>query len=66
MYEYFTDITIFSIFRIDLQGGLKAAINADVIQSLTVILVTLAVIIQGAIDAGGPATVFNRNLDNGE
>lgn len=46
-------------------GGLKAAINADVIQSLTVILVTLAVIIQGAIDAGGPATVFNRNLDNG-
>lgn len=46
-------------------GGLKAAINADVIQSVTVILVTLTVIIQGTIESGGVAEVYTRNRDNG-
>ncbi len=35
------------------QGGLKAAITADVIQGLLMIAISLAVIVQGTIDVGG-------------
>ena len=60
-----------SIFRIlnafdCFQGGLKAAIHADVIQTLTVIIVTLVVILLGTIEADGPKIVLKHNTDNGE
>lgn len=45
-------------------GGLKAAINADVIQTLTVIVVTLTVIIKGTISSGGVQKVYEVNRDN--
>ncbi|XP_030370307.1 sodium/iodide cotransporter [Scaptodrosophila lebanonensis] len=46
-------------------GGLKAAINADVIQTLTILVVTVAVCIQGTISSGGPKRVIDLNRDNG-
>ncbi|XP_017477813.1 PREDICTED: sodium-coupled monocarboxylate transporter 1 [Rhagoletis zephyria] len=47
-----------------IMGGLKAAINADVIQTVTVILVTLAVIVKGLIASGGAKHVYEVNRDN--
>lgn len=47
------------------QGGLKAAILADVMQGLTMIAVSLAIIFQGCIEAGGFGTVFERNKADG-
>ncbi|KAJ0170986.1 hypothetical protein K1T71_013758 [Dendrolimus kikuchii] len=49
----------------NLLGGLAAAIGADVIQTLTMIVVSVAFIIQGTVKAGGPANVVNDNLDGG-
>ncbi|XP_068156104.1 sodium-coupled monocarboxylate transporter 1 [Drosophila tropicalis] len=46
-------------------GGLKAAINADVIQTVTILVVTVAVCIQGTISSGGPKKVYQLNRDNG-
>ncbi|XP_022224905.2 LOW QUALITY PROTEIN: sodium-coupled monocarboxylate transporter 1 [Drosophila obscura] len=48
-----------------IMGGLKAAINADVIQTLTILVVTLAVCIQGTISSGGPKKVYQLNRENG-
>lgn len=51
---------IFSIL-----GGLKAAILADVMQGLTMIAVSLAIIFQGCIEVGGFGNVFERNRADG-
>ncbi|KAH8382196.1 hypothetical protein KR009_002237 [Drosophila setifemur] len=48
-----------------IMGGLKAAINADVIQTLTILVVTMAVCIQGTISTGGVKKVYQLNKDNG-
>lgn len=49
-----------------MQGGLKAAITADVIQGLTMIFVSIGVIIQGVYETGGVEKMYNINKDNGE
>lgn len=49
----------------NLLGGLAAAIRADVIQTLTMILVSGAFIIQATVQAGGPAKVINDNIEGG-
>ena len=54
------------IFIFALQGGLKAAINADVIQTVTVIVVSLVVIIKGTIASGGIQRAYEVNRDNGK
>uniref|UniRef100_A0A0A1WZ32 Sodium/iodide cotransporter n=2 Tax=Zeugodacus cucurbitae TaxID=28588 RepID=A0A0A1WZ32_ZEUCU len=46
-------------------GGLKAAINADVIQIVTVIVVTLVIIVKGILVSGGIQNVYEANRDNG-
>lgn len=48
-----------------LQGGLKAAITADVIQGLTMLIVSIAIIIQAAYEAGGIDNVYKLNRDSG-
>ncbi|XP_053947282.1 sodium-coupled monocarboxylate transporter 1 [Anastrepha ludens] len=48
-----------------IMGGLKAAINADVIQTATVIVVTLAVIVKGLMASGGAQHVYEVNRDHG-
>lgn len=45
-------------------GGLKAAITADVIQTLTITMVSLLVIGQGVYESGGVENVYNINRDN--
>ncbi|XP_048001659.1 sodium-coupled monocarboxylate transporter 1 [Leguminivora glycinivorella] len=49
----------------NLLGGLSAAIKADVIQTMTMILVSGAFIIQATIRAGGPQKVLADNIDGG-
>ncbi|XP_011880679.1 PREDICTED: sodium-coupled monocarboxylate transporter 2 isoform X2 [Vollenhovia emeryi] len=46
-------------------GGLKAAILSDVIQGLAMIGVSMVIIIQGTINVGGPANVFNVTHERG-
>ncbi|XP_037029311.1 sodium-coupled monocarboxylate transporter 1 [Bradysia coprophila] len=48
-----------------LLGGLKAAITADVIQGITIIIISIVVIGQGIFESGGIAEVYNINRDNG-
>lgn len=48
-----------------IMGGLKAAINADVIQTVTIAVLTIAVIIKGTFASGGPTNVYEVNRDNG-
>lgn len=48
------------------QGGLKAAINADVIQTITVIIVSVAIIIKGTIFSGGVKRVYDINRNDGK
>ncbi|ALC46063.1 CG7720 [Drosophila busckii] len=64
---YWASIVGMSIICIffSVMGGLKAAINADVIQTLTILVVTVAVCIQGTISSGGPKRVYQLNKDNG-
>lgn len=57
-------ITVISII-FNLLGGLKAAITADVIQVMITIVVSVAIIIQSTIRAGGVANVYNENRDSG-
>jgi sodium-coupled monocarboxylate transporter 8/12 len=57
-------ITIISIV-FNLLGGLKAAITADVIQVLVTIVVSMAIIIQSTILAGGIENVYRENRDTG-
>lgn len=58
--------THFSPHSLLSQGGLKAAINADVIQTITILVVTVAVCIQGTLSSGGPKNVYQLNRDNGK
>ncbi|ENN80491.1 hypothetical protein YQE_03095, partial [Dendroctonus ponderosae] len=46
-------------------GGLKAAILADVMQGLTMIAISVAIIIQGCVEAGGFVDVFNISKKDG-
>lgn len=46
------------------QGGLKAAITADVIQGVTMILVSIVIFVQGVIESGGLTKVYEVNRDN--
>uniref|UniRef100_A0A1I8Q3V8 Sodium/solute symporter n=1 Tax=Stomoxys calcitrans TaxID=35570 RepID=A0A1I8Q3V8_STOCA len=48
-----------------IKGGLKAAINADVIQTVTVILVSIVIIVKGTIFSGGPKEVYDINRRDG-
>ncbi|XP_073818460.1 sodium/iodide cotransporter [Musca autumnalis] len=48
-----------------IKGGLKAAINADVIQTVTVILVSIVIIVKGTIFSGGPKRVYDINQKDG-
>ncbi|XP_065371723.1 sodium-coupled monocarboxylate transporter 1 [Calliphora vicina] len=48
-----------------IKGGLKAAINADVIQTITVIIVSIAIIIKGTIFSGGAKRVYDINRNDG-
>lgn len=48
-----------------IQGNLKAAITADVIQGITMIIVSFGVIAQGAYEAGGVEKAVEINRDNG-
>ncbi|XP_045506611.1 sodium-coupled monocarboxylate transporter 1 [Colias croceus] len=49
----------------NLLGGLAAAIRADVIQTLTMVLVSGAFIIQATIKSGGPVKVVRDNIEGG-
>lgn len=49
----------------EFQGGLKAAITSDVIQGVTMIGVSLAIIGQGAFDVGGVQPVLNITHERG-
>lgn len=57
-------ITIISIV-FTILGGLKAAILADVMQGLTMIAMSVAIIIQGCVEAGGVGTVIETNKEGG-
>ncbi|XP_030747674.1 sodium-dependent multivitamin transporter-like [Sitophilus oryzae] len=57
-------ITLASII-FNLLGGLKAAILADVMQGLTMIAVSFAIIVQGCVEAGGPVNVFYLSKRDG-
>ncbi|XP_052745020.1 sodium-coupled monocarboxylate transporter 1 [Bicyclus anynana] len=46
-------------------GGLAAAIRADVIQTLTMVLVSAAFIAQATVSVGGPARVLSDNMEGG-
>ncbi|XP_012287684.1 sodium-coupled monocarboxylate transporter 1 [Orussus abietinus] len=55
--------TISVVFTI--MGGLKAAILSDVIQGLTMVGVSVAIIIQGVVDVGGVSPVVNITQERG-
>lgn len=65
---YYASIIVITFISIifTLLGGLKAAIIADVIQSMTMILVSIAIIIQGTYETGSVKKVFNINKENGK
>uniref|UniRef100_A0A182SMM3 Uncharacterized protein n=1 Tax=Anopheles maculatus TaxID=74869 RepID=A0A182SMM3_9DIPT len=44
------------------EGGLKAVVWTDVIQSGVTLLALLAVLIKGTYDVGGPAEILQRNI----
>ncbi|XP_043462851.1 sodium-coupled monocarboxylate transporter 1 isoform X2 [Leptopilina heterotoma] len=48
-----------------LMGGLKAAITSDVIQGLTMMIVSIVIVIHGTIDVGGVGTVYNITKERG-
>lgn len=48
-----------------IKGNLKAAITADVIQGITMIIVSFGVIAQGMFDAGGVKKSVEINRDHG-
>lgn len=48
------------------QGGLKAAITADLIQGLVITAMSALVIAQGVYESGGVTNVYNANRDSGE
>ncbi|CAH1111192.1 unnamed protein product [Psylliodes chrysocephalus] len=64
---YWASISGISIVSIifNILGGLKAAIWADVMQGVTMIIVSMAIIFQGCFEAGGPARVVSINKEDG-
>lgn len=44
---------------------MKAVITADVIQGITMIIVSIAVIVQGAYESGGVEKAYTINKDQG-
>ncbi|XP_077283953.1 sodium-coupled monocarboxylate transporter 1 [Arctopsyche grandis] len=57
-------ITVISIL-FNSFGGLGAAIKADVIQGVTMILISMAIIIQCAYEVGGPVNMFTIPAERG-
>ncbi|XP_060529145.1 sodium-coupled monocarboxylate transporter 1 [Cylas formicarius] len=57
-------ITLVTII-FNILGGLKAAILADVMQGLTMIAISVAIIIQGCVEAGGLGTVYRVAKEDG-
>jgi Na+/proline symporter len=53
------------VFLFPFQGGLKAAITADVVQGFTMIACSLAIIIYGCIDVGGFGNVIDVSSERG-
>lgn len=49
-----------------MQGGLKQAIKADVIQAFTMIAVTVVIIIQGFFKGGGVQKSIEVTKDSGK
>lgn len=47
---------------VQFQGGMKAVVWTDVIQSAVTLGAILVVLIKGVIDIGGPSVVLERNL----
>ncbi|XP_028132762.1 sodium-coupled monocarboxylate transporter 1 [Diabrotica virgifera virgifera] len=64
---YWLSITGISLVSIifNILGGLKAAIWADVMQGVTMIVVSMAIIFQGCFEAGGPLKVIEVNKEDG-
>nr|XP_023016960.1 sodium-coupled monocarboxylate transporter 1 [Leptinotarsa decemlineata]XP_023016961.1 sodium-coupled monocarboxylate transporter 1 [Leptinotarsa decemlineata] len=64
---YWASIIGISVVSIifNILGGLKAAIWADVMQGLTMIVVSMAIIFQGCFEADGPARVITVNKQDG-
>lgn len=58
-------ITVISII-FNLLGGLKAAITADVIQGVTMIMISIGIIIQSMVNAGGFSKIFTIPAEHGE
>ncbi|XP_055615923.1 sodium-coupled monocarboxylate transporter 1 isoform X2 [Toxorhynchites rutilus septentrionalis] len=57
-------ITAISIV-FNLLGGLKAAITADVIQGVTMIMISIGIIIQSMVNAGGFSKIFTIPAEHG-
>lgn len=57
---------LFLSFCFWIKGNLKAAITADVIQGITMILVSFGVIAQGVYEAGGVEKVYKISRDHGK
>ncbi|XP_057651521.1 sodium-coupled monocarboxylate transporter 1 [Diorhabda carinulata] len=64
---YWASISGISIVSIifNILGGLKAAIWADVMQGVTMIVVSMAIMFQGCFEAGGPLKVIEVNREDG-
>lgn len=56
-------LTAISVF-FTILGGLKAAITADVIQGVTMILVSIVIFAQGVFETGGITKVYEINRDH--
>ncbi|XP_053682409.1 sodium-coupled monocarboxylate transporter 1 isoform X1 [Sabethes cyaneus] len=57
-------ISVISII-FNILGGLKAAITADVIQGVTMILISIAIIIQSMVTVGGFGEIFTIPAEHG-
>lgn len=57
------DLLVSVLFQF--QGGLKAAITADVVQGLSMIACSLAIIIFGSIDVGSFGKVIDLSSERG-
>ncbi|XP_058467266.1 sodium-coupled monocarboxylate transporter 1 isoform X2 [Malaya genurostris] len=64
---YWVSLVAISVISIvfNLLGGLKAAITADVIQGVTMILISVGIIIQSMVTVGGFDKIFTIPADNG-
>ncbi|XP_055590120.1 sodium-coupled monocarboxylate transporter 1 isoform X2 [Uranotaenia lowii] len=64
---YWVSLVAISVISIifNLLGGLKAAITADVIQTVTMILISIGIIIQSMVNVGGFEKIFTIPAENG-